>query len=48
MPAQRPPKRGAEIFRDWLLMQGADADLISAETVHDIAASPLGQTDDFE
>ncbi|MBX8800027.1 LysR family transcriptional regulator [Ochrobactrum sp. MR28] len=48
MPAQRPPKRGAEIFRDWLLMQGADADLSSAETVHDIAASPLGQTDDFE
>jgi LysR family transcriptional regulator, glycine cleavage system transcriptional activator len=26
MPAQRPPKRGAELFRDWLLEQGADAD----------------------
>jgi LysR family glycine cleavage system transcriptional activator len=25
MPAQRPPKRGAELFRDWLLEQGADA-----------------------
>lgn len=27
MPAQRPPKRGAELFRDWLLEQGADAEL---------------------
>ncbi|MFD2651443.1 LysR substrate-binding domain-containing protein [Brucella rhizosphaerae] len=26
MPAQRPPKRGAELFRDWLLEQGADAE----------------------
>ncbi|WP_245468837.1 MULTISPECIES: LysR substrate-binding domain-containing protein [Mesorhizobium] len=25
MPAQRPPKRGAELFRDWLLEQDADA-----------------------
>lgn len=27
MPAQRPPKRGAELFREWLLEQGADAEL---------------------
>lgn len=26
MSALRPPKRGAELFRDWLLKQGADAD----------------------
>jgi len=25
MPAQRPPKRGAELFRDWLMEQDADA-----------------------
>lgn len=24
MPAQRPPKRGAELFRDWLIEQDAD------------------------
>jgi len=27
-PAQRPPKPGAVIFRDWLLAQNADADLL--------------------
>lgn len=27
MSAQRPPKRGAEIFRDWLLEQGANISL---------------------
>ncbi|MDQ0322670.1 LysR family glycine cleavage system transcriptional activator [Pararhizobium capsulatum DSM 1112] len=27
MPALRPPKRGTELFRDWLLEQGADAEL---------------------
>lgn len=25
MPAKRPPKRGAELFRDWLIDQNADA-----------------------
>lgn len=27
MPAQRPPKRGAELFRDWLMEQNADASI---------------------
>lgn len=31
MPAQRPPKRGAELFRDWLIEQSADADTPSPD-----------------
>lgn len=29
MPAQRPPKRGTELFRDWLMEQNADACIAS-------------------
>jgi len=32
MPAQRPPKRGAELFRDWLMEQGADDVLFTDRT----------------
>lgn len=31
MPSQRPPKRGTEIFRDWLMEQNADADIFADE-----------------
>ena len=29
MPAQRPPKRGTELFRDWLMEQNADANILA-------------------